>query len=228
VSASAIVVVGLLAGLAVAALASSRERLVSFGVAGELDGVTLDLGASDVDIMRSAQGSAVRVQRVDHFRFGRAARVQRTIESGHLRLQSRCPMTVLHSCSASYRLLVPDNVPIDVRTGAGNVRFHGYQGSARISTDSGDIDVSGFCGFLLQARTEAGDVDASTSCPPPQLSLHATSGDVHAVVPPGRYQVDAGSASGSLSVRGITQVADAPFSIEVLSSTGNVLVEGRP
>jgi hypothetical protein len=50
---------------------------------------------------------------------------------------------------------------------------------------------------------------------------------VRATVPTGRYQVDAASASGSLSVDGIVETADAPFSIEVLSSTGDVLVEGR-
>jgi DUF4097 and DUF4098 domain-containing protein YvlB len=122
---------------------------------------------------------------------------------------------------------VPDNVPIDVRTGGGDVRFHDYRGSARISTDRGNITVDGFCGFLLQARTESGDVTASTNCPPPQLSLRSTSGDVRATVPTGRYQVDAASASGSLSVDGIVETADAPFSIEVLSSTGDVLVEGR-
>jgi DUF4097 and DUF4098 domain-containing protein YvlB len=70
-------------------------------------------------------------------------------------------------------------------------------------------------------------VTASTNCPPPQLSLRTTSGDVRATVPTGRYQVDAASASGSLSVDGIVETADAPFSIEVLSSTGDVLVEGR-
>jgi hypothetical protein len=228
VSVSAILVVGVLGALGIAALASSRERLVSFAVAGELDGVSLDLGESAVDVVAGTQGSTVRIERLDRFTFGHAAEVQRTVEAGRLRLRSRCPATVLHSCSVAYRVTVPDNVPIDVRTGGGDVRFHDYRGSARISTDKGDITVDGFCGFLLQARTESGDVTASSNCPPPQLSLRSTTGDVRATVPAGRYQVDAASASGSLSVRdGIVETADAPFSIEVLSSTGDVLVEGR-
>lgn len=226
-SGSAVLVVGLLVALGAGGLASSRERLVSFAVAGQLDGVTLDLGGSDVDVVRGRQGSAVRVERSDSFAFGHAARVTRTIVGGRLRLQSRCPRTLLHSCSAGYRLVVPDNVPVDVRTSTGNVRFHGYQGSARIATVGGDIDVRDFCGFLLQARTESGHVEASTSCPPPQLSLRSNSGTVHAVVPGGRYQVDAGSASGRLTVSGITPVSDAPFSIQALSSSGDVVVEGR-
>jgi hypothetical protein len=227
VSVSAVLVVGVLLALGIGDLASSRERLVTFGVAGELDGVSLDLGESSVDVVPGNQGSTVRIERLDRFTFGHAAQVQRTIESGRLRLRSRCPATVLHSCSVSYRVTVPDNVPVDIRTGDGAVRLHDYQGSARISTDGGDIDVQGFCGFLLQGRTESGDVTASTACPPPQLSLRSTSGDVHATVPSGRYQVDAASASGALAVRNVVETADAPFSIEVLSSTGDVLVEGR-
>jgi hypothetical protein len=228
VSASALLVVGVLAALLVGDVASGRERLVSFRVAGELDGVTLDLGEADVDVMRGGRRSTVSVARTDRFSFGHAARVQRTLEGGVLRLRSRCPDTVLHSCSVAYRLTVPDNVAISVRTGAGDVRFHDYRGSARISTAAGDIDVEAFCGYSLQARTETGDVTASTSCPPPQMSLRSTTGSVRAAVPAGRYQVDAASASGALSIRDITEVGDAPFSIEALSSSGDVLVEGRP
>ena len=228
VTVAAVVVVGVLGALAIGALASSRERLVTFAVAGELDGVSLDLGEASVDVMPGTQGSTVRVERLDRFTFGHAAEVRRTIAAGRLRLRSRCPATVPRSCSATYRVTVPDNVPIDVRTGGGDVRLRDYRGSARIATDHGDIAVDGFCGFGLQARTETGDVSAASSCPPPQLSLRSTSGDVHATVPSGRYQVDAASASGSLTVRdSVVEAADAPFSIEVLSSTGDVLVEGR-
>jgi putative adhesin len=227
VSASAVVVVGLLVALGIGGLASARERIVSFAVAGELDGVTLDLGEADVDVVRGGQDTIVRVERRDRFSFGHAARIRRSIEAGQLRLASRCPLTVLHACSVRYRVTMPDNVPVDVRAASGNVKLAGYQGSARISTDDGDITVAGYCGFSLQARTESGDVQAGTTCPPPQMSLRSTSGDVHAVVPPGSYQVDAASASGRLAVRGLTQVSDAPFSIEVLSSSGDVTVDGK-
>jgi Putative adhesin len=228
VSASAVLVVGVLVALLVGDVASSRERLVSFGVAGELDGVTLDVGDAGVDVMRGGERPRLRVERTDRFAFGHAARVDRTLEGGVLRLRSRCPATVLHACSVSYRLVVPDNVPVAVRTGGGDVRFHDYRGSVRVSSGSGNIDVEAFCGYSLQARSESGDVTASTSCPPPQMSLRSTSGFVHAVVPSGRYQVDAASTAGSLRVRDLTEVTDAPFSIEALSSSGDVLVEGRP
>ena len=50
-------------------------------------------------------------------------------------------------------------------------------------------------------------------------------GDVRAVVPPGRYQVDADSDVGSRSVHGVTAADDAPFQIQALSSGGDVTVE---
>jgi DUF4097 and DUF4098 domain-containing protein YvlB len=131
------------------------------------------------------------------------------------------------ACSVTYRVVVPDNVPIDVRTGSGRVSFRDYRGSARVSTRSGDIDVAGFCGFSLTARAVSGHVDVGAACPPQQLSLRASSGPIHAVVPAGRYQVDATSASGGHVVRGVDARSDAPFAIQALSSSGDVVVEGR-
>jgi DUF4097 and DUF4098 domain-containing protein YvlB len=167
------------------------------------------------------------VRRTDEFSFGRRARAQRDVTGGVLRLRSRCPATVLSSCSASYRVTVPDNIPVTVRTSSGDVRFNAYRGSAEIATTTGDIDVGGYCGFLLQARAESGDVQASASCAPERLVLRSRSGDVRAVVPAGRYRVDADTDGGTRRVIGLTAAEDAPFQIQALSSAGDVDVETR-
>ena len=52
-------------------------------------------------------------------------------------------------------------------------------------------------------------------------------GDVHAIVPAGRYRVDASSARGSSEVRNLTETEDAPFAVQAISGTGDVLVEGQ-
>ena len=49
----------------------------------------------------------------------------------------------------------------------------------------------------------------------------------HAVVPPGRYRVDAETDEGGASVRGLT-ADDAPFQIQALSSAGDVRVGSGP
>jgi hypothetical protein len=228
VAASAVIVVGFLAVLAALAIGSTRERIVSYAVKGTVSGVRLDLRDADVTIVRGGQRRTVDVHRTDRFAFGHDVVSDREVSAGVFGLTSRCPTTVLHSCAASYRVVVPDSVSIDIRTTTGTVTLAGYRGPARIATRSGDVRISGYCGFLLEARSESGDIDAASMCATPQLSLRATSGDVHAIVPPGRYELDAETAGGRQTVRGIDQESDAPFSVQALSSSGDVLVEGRP
>ena len=227
-SASALIVVGVLVALAVWGLTTTQDRVVSFDVRGTLQGVNLDLGDGSVEVVRGTNAGRVSVQRTEHFSFDRSAQVSRSVQEGVLRVRSRCPVTVAHSCSADYRVVVPDNVPVDVRTTSGTIQLNDYHGSARIATVSGDVDVRDFCGFSLQVRAETGDVGVTSPCAPQRLSLRSTRGGVHAIVPPGRYQVDAESASGGQQVRGgVENATDAPFSIQALSTSGDVLVEGR-
>jgi DUF4097 and DUF4098 domain-containing protein YvlB len=221
-----VLVVGAAIGLLALDLASRRERIVTSSFTGALNGVTLDVADANVDIVSGGTRKSIGVRRTDRYAFGHGPRFARSVDGGMIRLRSSCPHTVTHTCAVSYRIVVPDNLPVDVRTDSGTVRLSDYHGSARVATDSGDIDVGGFCGFSLDARTTSGDVSTSTACPPQQLSLRSRTGSVHAVVPPGRYRVDAESASGSREVRGVSAVPDAPFSIQVLSSSGDVLVEG--
>jgi Toastrack DUF4097 len=224
---SAVLVVGGTAALLIARVASSHERAVSFAVRGSLDGIALDVGDGDVVIAGGGQRGQLQVQRTDRYAFGHDADVQRSVVGGELRLRARCPTTVPGGCSLRYRLVVPDNMPVTVRTSGGTVQFAGYRGSARVTTRSGNIEIGAFCGFSLEARAESGDIVASTACAPQELSLRSTSGSVRASVPGGRYRVEAESASGTHRVSGVAAVSESPFSIQALSSSGDVVVEGR-
>jgi hypothetical protein len=207
-------------------LASSHERRVGYAVRGALSGVSLDLGDADVEVTGGGRATAVAVRHVDRYGFGHAPVAQRSVAAGVFHVRSRCPRTVLHGCSVRYAVVVPDNVPLAIRTTSGSVRFRGYRGSARITTGRGDIVIDGFCGFALQARADdGGDIDASTACPPPQLALRTTTGTVHARVPPGRYRVDASTSGAAPRIRGLTTDAGAPFAIQALSGSGAVTVE---
>jgi hypothetical protein len=228
VAVSAVLVVGAAAALLIATIASSHERAVRFAVSGSLSRVSLDVGDADVEIAGGGRRQLLEVQRTDRFAFGHDAVATRSVAMGELRLRSRCPKAVPHACSSRYRLVVPDNVPVDVRATGGTVSLRGYRGSARVTTRGGDIDVSGFCGFSLQARAESGNIATSVACAPQQLMLRSTVGSVTAAVPPGRYKVEAESTNGAERVSGVAAVSEAPFSIQALSSSGDVVVEGRP
>ena len=227
VAVCAVLVVGCLVALVAMAVASRGERLVSYPVRGSINGLQLDMGDADVVIARGGRRPAVEIQRRENFAFGHTAKATREVDGGVFMLRSRCPRTVMHSCSVRYRVVVPDNIPIDVRTGSGSIRLDGYRGSARLASGSGDVTVGDFCGFGLQARAESGTIAANVDCALQQLSLRSTSGSVRVVVPPGRYRLDAETAAGRRTVRGVTEATDAPFTLQALSSSGDVTVEGR-
>lgn len=209
-------------------VSSSEERVTSYSVRGTLEAIVLDLGSADAEIIGGREAPVVDVRRTDAYAFARPARAERQIRRGTLRLRSRCPATVLGSCNASYRLTVPNNVPVTVRTDSGSVRLEGFRGSARIQTLSGDVSATAYCGFALRARAEEGDVSTSASCAPERLELRSRTGDVRAVVPPGRYRIDADSDTGASSIRGLTAADDAPFQILALSGAGDVDLEAGP
>jgi hypothetical protein len=205
---------------------TAETSVASYAVRGSVDGVTLDLGAADVEIVGGGDRPDIEVRRTDEFAFGRRAESRRSASDGELSISSRCPRSaVLHVCSARYRVTVPDNVRVTTRTTSGDVRFNGYRGSASVDTGSGDISVGRFCGFALRARAQSGDVSAGASCALERLELRSRTGDVRAVVPAGRYQVDAVTDDGTRTVRGVTVAEDAPFQIQALSSAGDVAVE---
>ena len=170
----------------------------------------------------------VGVRRTVRVAFGQTVDVGREISAGRMRIRSRCPASVLGTCSASYRLTVPNNVAVTVRTGSGDVRLRGFRGSAQIDTGAGDIAADAYCGFLLRARADTGNVSASATCAPERLELRSRTGQVRAVVPPGRYRIDADSDDGASRVRGLAAADSAPFQIQALSSAGDVDLSAGP
>ena len=221
------VVLGAAAVLGVWLLASDRRQLATYSVRGAVNGVALDLAGASADVVGGGEVRSVQVRRTDHYTFGRRPDAGREVTRGVLQLRSRCPVAVLARCQASYRVIVPDNMPVTVRTSSGDVRITAFRGPARIDTGTGDITVGAYCGFALRARARAGSVLATASCAPYRLELRSGSGDVRAIVPAGRYRVDADAGSGSRRVEGVMQVDDAPFQIQAISSTGDVAVESR-
>jgi hypothetical protein len=135
-------------------------------------------------------------------------------------------VTLLGPCRVSYRVVVPDNVGLEIRTTYGDVSLRGYRGSAQITSGAGGIDISGYCGNSLDARAGSGAIAVQAECAPPRMSLRTASGAIRAVMPTGRYDLDAESESDVL-VRGVIARPDAPYSVQVLSGSGAVTVEGR-
>ena len=104
VMASALVVGGAVAALAIASVASSHERVVSFDVRGSLSGVSLDVDDADVMITGGGQRALLGVQRTDRYAFGHdadgAAHGGRRGAAPALALPQRGPARVLGAATA--------------------------------------------------------------------------------------------------------------------------------
>jgi len=223
VAASVTVLVAVAVTLFVWWLATRETRTTTYRVLGDLAAVQLDLGDADVEVDGGA--TAVEIRRVDRFAFGRPSQERHSLSGGQLDVVSRCPDQVLGSCHASYHVTVPDNVPVMIETGRGAVDLSGVRASVEVSTDSGAIAATGFCGFSLRASSDSGDVAAVSECSADRLELRSRTGDVRAVVPVGRYEVDAQSESGTVRTRGLTVDRGTGALVQALSTSGDVTVE---
>ena len=110
-------------GLGVWSLASSQERSVSYSVRGALAGVSLDVGAGDVEVVGGGRAPAVAVSHVDRFGFGHGPSMSRAVVDGTLQgrlaLPEDDPARLL---GAATGVIVPDNVPVAIDTTSGSVR----------------------------------------------------------------------------------------------------------
>jgi putative adhesin len=218
--------------LAVAALglgiwwaATKETRIASYRVTGSLARVDVNVHSGGAEIT-DAGGSAVEVRRTDRFAFDRPAHEQRRLAGGVLRISSRCPRMAVGGCSSSYRIAVPENVPVVVRSSGGDVRISAFRGSADIQTGSGNVLVDGFCGFALSIKTGSGDARATATCSPQTLNLRSSTGSLEATVPAGGYRVEADSNNGRTEVSGIQRNPGAPYEVQALSDSGNVTLRG--
>jgi len=212
-------------GLGIWWLATKETRVTSYRVTGSLTRVEIDVRSGGAEIT-DAGGGAVEVRRTDRYGFGRPAVERRSLHRGVLRIASSCPDLAVGSCSSGYRVAVPQNVPVVVRGGSGDIRITSFRGSADVQSGSGNVIVDGFCGFALSIKTASGDARATASCSPQSLNLRSSSGDIQATVPAGGYRLDAESNHGHTDVSGVQQSAAAPYEVQALSDSGDVTIRG--
>ena len=207
-------------------LATSGTRSSSYAFSGPLMGIEIDVGSGDVHVLGGGR-SDVHVRKTERSVYGQSPRERLALESGVLKIGSQCASLIVGTCSAKYELSVPDNVALTIRTTDGDVHLEGYRGSANVATTRGRIAINGFCGFLLQAKAGRGDIAVDTQCAPERLDLRSDRGDVTAVVPKGRYRIEADTNDGRVLLSGVIAADDALWEIQALSGSGDVTISAR-
>ena len=225
VAASVAILLLIAAALAVSRGLTSRTELTSYRAHGTPERIVLDLQSGNAEVVGGGR-RAVEVRRTARYSYGHAPKERRSATDGQLRISSGCPSVVFGDCMASYRLRIPDNVPLTVRTAGGTVRLAGVRGSAEIRSGAGDVDVDTFCGFSLAIETTSGDARTTASCSPQRLDMSSASGNLNATVPVGAYRIQAESEQGAREVTDLETSSQAPFEIRMLSESGDVTVRG--
>ena len=80
VAISALLVVGGAVALAVGAFASSQPQKVIYPVRGAVQGLSLDVGDGDVEVVGGGTRDTVEVQRYERFSFGHAPEIEQKID----------------------------------------------------------------------------------------------------------------------------------------------------
>ena len=225
VAASVALLLLITAALAVSRGLTTRTELTSYLARGTPERIVLTLESGNAEVVGGGRG-VVEVRRTARYSYGHAPRERRSATDGQLRISSGCPSVLFGGCTASYRVTIPDNVPVTVRTAGGTVRLAGVRGSAEIQSGAGDVDVDTFCGFSLAVETTSGDARTTASCSPQRLDMSSSSGNLNATVPVGTYRVQAESEQGTREVTDLERSSQAPFEIRMVSESGNVTVRG--
>lgn len=248
-------VVGALVGLAVIAAGAFAILILlsrdSFDVASTYGGVrTLvirdDTGA--VELTGVAAGEPLRV--VEHVERGLSAPKRSAVRGpgGALTLTGDCPGTGFGSCEIRYRVSVPADTRVVVRSGTGRVHAAGLasESPVTLSSGTGDIDVRGLRAPVVALDSGTGEVEASgvdaprvtaTSATgavgvsmdrvPGDLRAHSSAGSVAVDVPDAAYALDASTAAGKLINAGVRDVATSPRRLSATSDAGDVVLSVR-
>lgn len=233
----AVLAVVLVVAAAVTVLGALRsgfgdERRQSRELAPGVAVLSLDLGASDVEV-RSGPGDRIALTRLVRG----SPEISEEVDADTATVSSRCPALNLGRCSIDYEIVVPRGVRVVAKSGAGDVTVHGVadveveassgnvrvsgpSDRARLTTASGDVTVSGGSA-RLDLRARSGDVRA-TGLTARRVTATTGSGDVEVAFTRAPTTVHASADSGDATVR---VPGGASYRVDAVTDSGDRTVE---
>jgi hypothetical protein len=140
-------------------------------------------------------------------------------------VESATALFAFHTaCGVSYRVSVPVGQSVFVTVESGDIRLKNLRGKLIAVNQSGDIDATGLRAWNVQLSSQSGDVSASFTRAPTSLEAGSASGDVSLRVPAGRYRINATTNSGDRSVDRISDDLSSGHRIEAHTSSGDVSI----
>jgi hypothetical protein len=185
--------------------------------------IELDDGSGGVAVTSGPAGS--RVQVVTRVRRSlRTPHTSAAVRDGVLHLRSSCPW--FGSVSCSYRIRIPDGLPVRIVSHAGDVDVTGVQAdSVFLRSSAGDVHADGVRTRRMTASTSAGDVSVDLLSAPSELVATSSAGDVDVRLPDAVYDLQADTSAGDRHVDGIREDPASPRHVTARTGAGDVSVE---
>lgn len=205
----------------------------------------LDIDSGDVKIAPSTNGK-VSVER-DLRWTSQKPGIQEEVAGETLRITSKCPQGgtwwLNSRCSMGYTVKLPAGAAIELKVSAGIIDVRDMLGELHLDTSAGNIDVLNSVGKVfaetsagnvtlknakstdVDVRVSSGNVELGFAVAPKTVFTHVSSGNIEVTVPRGEaYKVTADTSAGQRTVN-VDVNSAAERSIEVDTSSGNVVLQ---
>ncbi|MGH3329640.1 MAG: hypothetical protein ACRDPT_17915 [Streptomycetales bacterium] len=150
-------------------------------------------------------------------------RTRHGLHGGTLTLGYSCPERN-DECGVTYRVRVPRETSVQLRSEAGGVHVDGLSGPLRVAVSVGSVTAERLHSPDVGVRSQAGSVLLGFAAAPKFVTVEAIAGAVILQLPGGlRYAVDAQTTAGVTSVEVPTD-RSSPRRIRATSTTGSIQV----
>ncbi|MFE1173648.1 DUF4097 family beta strand repeat-containing protein [Streptomyces sp. NPDC058773] len=195
------------------------ERIYS--VDGRITALSATTHGGNIEVVPVGAGGSVRV--TERYVYNdRKPSPQHGVKDGRLTLEAEdCGMG--RRCEVAYRVLLPRNASVDLRTSGGDITVRGATGGIAAETSGGDIFVKDSSARTATARTSGGNVELALSAAPDEVSGRSSGGNVTIRLPKGSYAVEA-TTSGGTSKVSVPNDKSSAHKITARTSGGDVAV----
>ncbi|MEU8685390.1 DUF4097 family beta strand repeat-containing protein [Streptomyces sp. NPDC048611] len=193
----------------------------TYTVDGRVTALSATTHGGNIEVVPVGAGGPVRVTEKYVYNDSKPSPEHR-VENGTLTLKAEeCGMG--RRCEVAYRVLLPRDARVDLRTSGGDITVRGAAGGIAAETSGGNITVKDSTARAMKARTSGGNVDLALSTAPDEVSGRTSGGNVTIRLPKGAYAVEATTSGGNRKVSVATDENSA-HKVTARTSGGDVAV----
>ncbi|MGA4879008.1 DUF4097 domain-containing protein [Streptomyces lydicamycinicus] len=211
----------LMTGCSLTGFGPDKEAERTYTVPGKVTALSATTHGGNIEVVPVDAGGQVKV--TEKYVYNeRKPSPSHEVKDGRLTLEAEdCGMG--RRCEVAYRVLLPRDASVDLRTSGGDITVRGATGGIAAETSGGDITVKDSTARTAKARTSGGDVDLALSSAPDEISGRTSGGNVTIRLPKGSYAVEATTSGGNRKVSVPTDKGSA-HKVTARTSGGDVSV----